>query len=116
MRRVVAALHAEGTIGLTIPQLAGVASLKPYEAKALCRQLHAKRRAVLLAARRNPATGDLEEVWGCSCPLDHRYVEPEATPETFRPLDDETKERGRAGVAAARAALEAATNRRALAS
>lgn len=107
-QRVARALHEAGHVGLTVAQVAEAAELKPYDAKTVCRKLWRAGHAVLLAARQNSTTQQLEEVYGCSCPTDHRP--PGTRAEEWRPLTEAEKERGLAGVAAARAALDGQTS------
>lgn len=106
--RVVIVLHAAGTEGLTIGLLAERCDIKPYDAKQVLHRLLARKRAILIAARRN-TENKLEEVWACACPLNHSATTARGPKWSTEPLTDAARQRGHQGVAAARAALEKAT-------
>lgn len=112
IQKVMYALHLEGTVGATTAELAKATNL-PYSDVARIIASERKRKAVtILAARRNPVTGKLHDVWGCCCRMNHQIIDPDATPVAeFVPLDETTIERGREGLAAARALLDAAPDR-----
>ncbi|HVV37615.1 MAG TPA: hypothetical protein VHC63_13480 [Acidimicrobiales bacterium] len=112
--RLIGLLHAAGTEGMTISGLAAELDLKPYEVKEILNKLKSKQpaQAIPIGLCRTPDRRKPDERWACSCRLGHKPRDTPAGRVEFRPLTDEEKERGHAGVAACRQILEDINARR----
>ncbi len=117
--RVIDVLHRAGIEGLMLHDISVQADVKPYDVKEILTTLRTKKhppRVVILAMRRNTSTNKPEEVYACACPIDHhpRTVEVDDGPPPDWRIADETRQLGMEGLAAARARLAEANQRKAV--
>lgn len=98
---------------MVVSDVVEATGVRAYDVKEILSAELRRHGATKIGGRRLPGRDRIEEVWACTCRLDHHKPGDERRRVVpLEPLTAEDRDRGRAGVAAARAALDQARERR----